>query len=207
MKNFIIYLILILTVLCTVGFFCLTNMVWRKTEFPRQDNCFKTLRSLSTIIDSHLYSNSSPPFYPTDFDSLFAPDGGLTQSNIYSYLSCSWKKGNIYKLSNIFGDELRRGHKPSNIDFCYLYHKSLPIESSTIIAYCPNPHPYYDNPSLYIVAIFCGSKVVRVPLNDFRRQFNLQTKLLTKAQVKFSFNKGIISNNEAGESNEFKKNN
>ncbi|WP_372367128.1 hypothetical protein [Candidatus Uabimicrobium sp. HlEnr_7] len=184
--SIVIYLLFTLMAVCAAGYFALKSTVWFRSGYSRQDSCFKTLRYLNSIIAVYQADFHIPP---TSFNSLLAIGLlGNTDGEIYHCLSCSVVKGSQYGQSNIFGEKLP-GHsfdRPPQIDYCYLYHKSLPITNSTILAYCPNQH------NNKIPTIFGDGNVDYVPINDFQKQFNLQAKLLEKAQVKFSFKRGII---------------
>ncbi|WP_372367129.1 hypothetical protein [Candidatus Uabimicrobium sp. HlEnr_7] len=213
-----IMVIFTLVSICAVGFFGLKYFPWSAASYRKQ-HCLKSLERLNYDLTIYSVSNStgnsisakdfgkslffhnlqekiSNHTYPANFNSLFATNILKNDDcTIHNCFSCPSTNGLLFQKYNIFGEKIGNPYLniQPKIDYCYLYHKSLPAKKSTILVYCPNQH------GNSIATIFYGGNVDYVSVNDFRRQFNLQTKLLTKAQVKFSFNKGIISGNEARE--------
>lgn len=157
------------------------------TELSRQDTCYKTLTCLTKYFE--LYSLDFE-VYPEQLDDL--QKVGLdtkSDSNIYHCLSCSVIKGGRYAINSIFDLSARQVYyeKKPQIDFCYLYHKSLPITDSTILIYCP----HFDEHQGKVQVLFCGGRVERVPWQSFKKLFDNQAALLKKANVDFTFKNGI----------------
>ncbi|WP_372370896.1 hypothetical protein [Candidatus Uabimicrobium sp. HlEnr_7] len=93
---------------------------------------------------------------------------------------------------NIYGQEIKRerdfNNFPTQVDYCYLYDKSIPKTFDAIIAYCPQ-HTDQGN----VPVVHRDLSVSTMRWSKFQKIYEQQVHFLKQQGTEYSFKEGIIS--------------